>query len=115
MPPLKLVPSPLAPPLLFLLLLLVPFLFSSPALAQASTLPALSSYANKEALDDAFSFYWTFGTSPPRLDMAIQAKTNGWVALGFSEVGAMVGTGEELDSTVLHGTELYIAWCVPPS
>lgn len=68
-----------------------------PAHAQAAggpALPPLSSYTSSLELEpDTVYLFWTHNESDARLNMAVHAKTAGWVAVGISEVGAMVGSG----------------------
>lgn len=66
-----------------------------PALV-AAQMPALESYAQGAVLaDDTAYFYWTVNETDMSIHMAVRAKTSGWVAVGISEVGAMVGSGTQ--------------------
>lgn len=73
--------------------LLLVTLALGPALV-AGQMPALESYAQGAVLqDDAAFFYWTINETDKSIHMAVHAKTSGWVAVGISEVGGMVGSG----------------------
>ena len=67
---------------------------SRPASLQAAALPALSSYEHSLELDPSYRLFWTVDAATSRIQLAVSARTVGYVALGLSEVGAMVGTGE---------------------
>ncbi|CAI5486919.1 unnamed protein product [Closterium sp. Naga37s-1] len=63
------------------------------AAAAAISLPeSLSSYSNVALLDPRFELYWTVNDSDATIRMAARAKTAGWLAIGLSEIGSMVGS-----------------------
>eukprot|EP00245_Coleochaete_scutata_P017234 TRINITY_DN834_c0_g4_i1.p1 TRINITY_DN834_c0_g4~~TRINITY_DN834_c0_g4_i1.p1 ORF type:complete len:1008 (-),score=127.44 TRINITY_DN834_c0_g4_i1:889-3912(-) len=61
-------------------------------MATVSTALDTSSYAGMEQLDPGFLLYWQLNQPDSSIRFAIKAKTAGYVALGISEVGAMVGS-----------------------
>ncbi|CAI7794143.1 unnamed protein product [Closterium sp. NIES-53] len=72
--------------------------FTQPSASAAATaaipLPkSLSSYSNVALLDPRFELYWTINDSDATIRMAARAKTAGWLAIGLSEIGSMVGSG----------------------
>ena len=67
---------------------------SLPASVKAAAAPALSSYEHTLELDPSYRLFWTVDAATSRIQLAVSARTAGYVALGLSEVGAMVGTGE---------------------
>ena len=56
-------------------------------------LPDLSSYKNSEQLSPDFQLFWTANESASAIHVAMRGRTAGWLALGISEVGAMIGSG----------------------
>ena len=69
------------------------------------TPPSLSSYANAVEMDAKYRLFWTADTaaSRPRINLAVSAKTKGFVGFGLSEVGGMVGSGEGGDVMKVRG------------
>ncbi|CAI5491523.1 unnamed protein product [Closterium sp. Naga37s-1] len=87
---------------------------ASAAATAAIPLPkSLSSYSNVALLDPRFELYWTINDSDATIRMAARAKTAGWLAIGLSEIGSMVGSDafvawvEERDRRV-YGTDRFI-------
>ena len=68
-------------------------LLAAPYLCVAQ-LPELRSYENSEQLSSDFQLFWTSNESASAVHVAMRARTSGWLALGISEVGAMIGSGK---------------------
>ena len=86
--------------LLVLVLNVITSFRPSPAVAVGRAAPpSLSSYANAVEMDAKYRLFWTADTaaSRPRINLAVSAKTKGFVGFGLSEVGGMVGSGEWRD------------------
>lgn len=66
--------------------------------ASPSALPSLSSYQFSLSLSDDYQLFWTIDNATAIIRVAVNAKTSGYVGLGFSEIGAMVGSGEDHES-----------------
>ena len=59
------------------------------------SLPSLSSYQNSLLMDDSYKLYWTVDAATSRIHVAVRARTKGYIGLGISEIGAMVGSGKQ--------------------
>eukprot|EP00475_Leptophrys_vorax_P029026 TRINITY_DN4232_c0_g1_i7.p1 TRINITY_DN4232_c0_g1~~TRINITY_DN4232_c0_g1_i7.p1 ORF type:complete len:617 (+),score=18.32 TRINITY_DN4232_c0_g1_i7:188-2038(+) len=61
--------------------------------AAVADLPALSSYENSALLDPGnFELYWSVNSTAETIHFAARARTSGWLAIGISEQGAMIGS-----------------------
>ncbi|CAI5501104.1 unnamed protein product, partial [Closterium sp. Naga37s-1] len=61
--------------------------------AAAISLPeSLSSYSNVALLDPRLELHWTVNDSDATIRLAVRANTAGWLAIGISEIGSMVGS-----------------------
>ncbi|CAI5520248.1 unnamed protein product, partial [Closterium sp. Naga37s-1] len=61
--------------------------------AAAISLPeSLSSYSNLALLDPRLELHWTVNDSDATIRLAVRANTAGWLAIGISEIGSMVGS-----------------------
>ncbi|GJP34919.1 hypothetical protein CLOM_g19397 [Closterium sp. NIES-68] len=66
--------------------------FGGAILGAASSLPELSSYSNMALLDPSFELFWSVNASDATIHVAAKAQTAGWLGIGISESGGMVGS-----------------------
>ncbi|CAI5527452.1 unnamed protein product [Closterium sp. Naga37s-1] len=59
---------------------------------QPVALPDISSYDNVAMLSDGFELHWSVNDTAATISIAAKAQTAGWLAIGLSEVGTMVGS-----------------------
>ncbi|CAI5486974.1 unnamed protein product [Closterium sp. Naga37s-1] len=59
---------------------------------QPAALPEISSYDNAAMMSDGFELHWSVNDTAATIRIAAKAQTAGWLAIGLSEVGTMVGS-----------------------
>ncbi|GJP54932.1 hypothetical protein CLOM_g13941, partial [Closterium sp. NIES-68] len=60
--------------------------------AAIPTVPELTSYSSVALLDPRFELFWSVNSSDATIHVAARAQTAGWLAIGISEIGSMVGS-----------------------
>eukprot|EP00245_Coleochaete_scutata_P017231 TRINITY_DN834_c0_g1_i1.p1 TRINITY_DN834_c0_g1~~TRINITY_DN834_c0_g1_i1.p1 ORF type:complete len:951 (-),score=143.11 TRINITY_DN834_c0_g1_i1:668-3520(-) len=77
------------------------------SMAMVSSALDTSLYSRMEQLDPAFILHWQLNQTDSSIRFAIKAKTAGYIALGISEVGAMVGS-DMMIGTVENGMAMVV-------